>query len=265
MTPARPVPWREGQLSWRVAGTGPALVLLHGIGSGAGSWQAQLAALSSRFRVLAWDAPGYGESSPLPMPAPLAADYAEALAASLDALAVDRAIVVGHSLGALVATAFAATRPERIAALVLVSPARGYGASDAATRQRVSEQRLGRLDALGIAGMAASRSAALCSPAAPAAVVERVRETMARISDGGYRQAVHLLVHDDLPTWLGKAVRPRAILCGELDTVTPPEGCRALAAQFDLPYRELPGLAHACYVEGPDQFDAELLAVIEGR
>lgn len=266
--PARRVAGRSGvvgPLAWREAGRVDAepIVLLHGIGSGSGSWQAQLASLAQRYRVLAWDAPGYGQSAPLATSTPMATDYAAALADSLDALGVEGMTLVGHSLGALIGAAFAATRPQRVRALVLASPARGYGASDAATRERVWTQRTGRLAELGIAGMAASRSAALCSPSASAAVVERVRETMARITVGGYRQAVHLLVHDDIEPWLATATRPCAVLCGELDAVTTPEACRALAARFAIPFVGLPGLAHACYVEGPGQFDAALLAALD--
>jgi pimeloyl-ACP methyl ester carboxylesterase len=59
-----------GHVAWLEAGEGPALVLLHGIGSGARSWRAQLDGLSDRFRTIAWNAPGYGESSPLAPDAP---------------------------------------------------------------------------------------------------------------------------------------------------------------------------------------------------
>ena len=53
----------HGEITCLEAGSGEPLVLLHGIGSGAASWQAQLEAFSDRYRVVAWDAPGYGESA----------------------------------------------------------------------------------------------------------------------------------------------------------------------------------------------------------
>jgi len=62
------------KFSFREAGEGPTLVLLHGIGSNAGSWCNQLVTLSDQFRVLAWDAPGYGESTPLDELQPQARD-----------------------------------------------------------------------------------------------------------------------------------------------------------------------------------------------
>ena len=114
-------------------GDAPVVVLLHGIGSGAASWLDVAAASGGQARVLAWDAPGYGASSPLPMPAPTAADYALRLHEMLIALRIERCTLVGHSLGALMACAFAADRGRSMVAnLVLISPARGYGAADQA-------------------------------------------------------------------------------------------------------------------------------------
>ncbi len=85
------------------------VVLLHGIGSGAASWVRQLETLGRAHRVLAWDAPGYGDSTPVAARSPVAADYALRLRGWLDALGIARCVLVGHSLGALVAGALACT------------------------------------------------------------------------------------------------------------------------------------------------------------
>ena len=63
--PLQKVSTRRGIVSYREAGAGPALCLLHGISSQSGSWVHQLDALAPRFHVVAWDAPGYGESDQL--------------------------------------------------------------------------------------------------------------------------------------------------------------------------------------------------------
>ena len=80
----------RGTVSCRTAGSGPALCLLHGIGSQSGSWVRQLEALAPRFRVIAWDAPGYGDSDRLAADSPVAADYADVLEALLDTLGIDQ-------------------------------------------------------------------------------------------------------------------------------------------------------------------------------
>jgi pimeloyl-ACP methyl ester carboxylesterase len=256
------MPAAHGALTWREAGRGPALVLLHGIGSGAASFAGQLAGLSQTHRVIAWDAPGYGESAPLPNPRPLAADYADALSALLGHLAVDRLVLVGHSLGALVAADWAARHGERVQLLVLASPARGYARAEPELRAAKWQERIDLVERLGVQGLAAERSAGLCAPHASSTALEAVRQNMARVTPAGYAQAAHLLAHGDLAASLSGMQPPVAVLCGEYDRVTPPAACRALARAAGAPYQELPGVGHACYVEDAGQFNRALRAAL---
>lgn len=235
------------------AGTGLPLVCLHGIGSGAASWLGMALLLSQRARVLAWDAPGYGASTPLPMQAPRAADYAARLHALLDALGIGRCVLVGHSLGALMAAAAArdAARGGRFAALILLSPAQGYGAAArAADAARVREQRQRSLAELGIAGMAEQRSSRLLSPGASPEARAWVRWNMARLHEGGYRQAIELLCGGDLLADLPPPM-PVRVACGALDEVTPPTACAQVAERCGVPLHGIEAAGHACYVEQP--------------
>ena len=79
-------------------GTGVPLVLLHGIGSNAESFAPLIKALPPRLPVLAWDAPGYGESLPLTTDWPDTSDYASQLLHLLDTLRIERFALAGHSL-----------------------------------------------------------------------------------------------------------------------------------------------------------------------
>ena len=102
------------------------LVLLHGIGSGSGSWVRQLEAFGGERAVLAWDAPGYGHSAPVQPARPEAVDYGERLWAWLDALDLRQPVtLVGHSLGAIMAASAAGLQPARVRRLVLLAPAQG--------------------------------------------------------------------------------------------------------------------------------------------
>ena len=250
----------RGEISYREAGVGDALVLLHGIGSGSASWQAQLAALADRFRVIAWDAPGYGSSDRLAPEAPDAEDYAEALSAFLDALAVADCHLVGHSLGALMACAFAHRRPERVRSLFIADPAAGYANAEPKQRAERMASRLDLLERLGPEGMAAERSAVLLSDDAPQSAKDRVRDVMAGIRPDGYRQAVAMLFDADIHADARHITLPVRVVCGGADVVTPPANCRDVAESFpDARFDILAGLGHASYVEGPDAFNAALI------
>lgn len=105
-----------------VAGSGPALVLLHGDGENRSDWQWVLPELARSHRVYAPDLPGAGATEPPLVPASVAV-YARFVAAFLDTLGIREAVIVGHSLGGLVALLVAAADPARVTALVLVDSA----------------------------------------------------------------------------------------------------------------------------------------------
>lgn len=250
-----------GAIGYRRAGAGAPLVLLHGIGSGSGSWVRQLESLSSSFDVMAWDAPGYGASTPVPASRPAAQDYGRRVWQWLDALGVQGPVTLaGHSLGAIMASAAAALEPGRVARLVLLSPAQGYGAASAEVREGKRSDRLNTLNTLGPQGMAQRRGAAMLSPAAPASLVAYVQSIMAQVIPAGYTQATHLLADADLASLLREVRCPVTVACGDADGITPPAGCQALAQAAGLPYVSLGAAGHACALEVPEAVNAVLTA-----
>nr|WP_242538587.1 alpha/beta fold hydrolase [Trinickia acidisoli] len=236
------------------------LVLLHGIGSGAASWVQQFEVLGAARRVLAWDAPGYGASTPVAARSPIAADYALRLRGWLDALGIARCVLVGHSLGAIVAGAFAAAASERLDGLLLLSPAGGYGAAPQAVRAQKRDARLAMLAELGSAGLARQRSDNMLSSHADDASRAWVRWNMARVVPHGYAQATHLLANADLVADLAAArtiyTGPVEVAVGEDDAITPPAACEAIARAANAPFAIVPGAGHAGYVEAPDVYNA---------
>lgn len=115
-------------------GTGPVLVLVHGGGAGAdgwGNWRDCLGAYARDFRVLVPDMPGFGRTEK-PEPAEYPYDQAgrtRHMIGFLDALAIDRAHIVGNSMGGATAMGVAMERPERVEKLVLMGSA-GLGISN---------------------------------------------------------------------------------------------------------------------------------------
>lgn len=227
----------------------PTLVLLHGISSGAPSWLPAVLPLSNAQHVIAWDAPGYGHSTPLAQSAPVAADYAQRLHELLDLLDLRRCVLVGHSLGALMACAYAARADKvNVDRLVLISPARGYG-GDAQQADRVRRERGEALRSLGVAGLAERIAQRLLSPQADASAREWVRWNTARLHSQGYLQAVEMLCGSELAAVTSHI--PVEVHCGEADLVTPPAACAQAARALGASFHTIADAGHASPVEQP--------------
>jgi pimeloyl-ACP methyl ester carboxylesterase len=228
------------------------LVLLHGIGSGSGGWLHQLQA-DLGTRVLAWDAPGYADSTPLPNASPQAKDYGARLWAWLDALGVQEAHVVGHSLGCIMAASAARLQPQRIRSLRLLAPAQGYGPARAEVRAHKLGERLLAMRQLGLQKMAQQRAPLLLAKDASAEQIEVVTHLMSQLNEVGYAQATHMLsiadIRADLRAFRQNSSVPITVACGELDAITPATACQELALAIQAPYVNVGAVGHVCAME----------------
>lgn len=249
------------QQSYREAGQGQHLVLLHGISSGSGSWVKQLQALSHHFHVVAWDAPGYGQSDHLSTLQPNAEDYANRLKAMLDSLGIQKAILVGHSLGAMQAAAFNALYPEAVQALVLANVAQGYKGFDSQKQRDVFEKRPKMLQELGAVGMAQSRGPYLVAHAT-ADVLQLIENIMQNISLKGFTGASYLLAYDAIQSYLSPKQPNAYVIKGMSDGITPPQDIQQLVDQFQLNQSyEIEDAGHLSYLDQAEQFNQILLSL----
>ena len=126
-------------VAYQRTGRGPAVVLLHGFTQDSRVWIPQLADLSDRFTVIAWDAPGAGQSSDPPAGFAIG-DWADTLAALLDVETISHVHVVGLSWGGLLAQELYRRYPSRISSLVLVDTYAGWAGSlgESAANQRLA-------------------------------------------------------------------------------------------------------------------------------
>jgi pimeloyl-ACP methyl ester carboxylesterase len=250
----------RGLIEYRAAGDerNPAVLMLHGLGSSSAGYRAQFAGLSRVFHVIAWNAPGFGGSSPIPGHNVGIDDYADALEALLCALRVERlSALVGSSWGSVVALAFTWRYPALVGSLVLSAP-------NVAKGRVVGEARDAELDSwlrtadISIPVSRAAIADRLLAPHAPALVrqhVERLRDAM---TTDGWRQAIRSLFTVYTPDIISEVRCPIALLSGTLDQVAPhrDHAERLVAAAPRAKSISFEDCGHMLKLEAPSRFDA---------
>jgi 3-oxoadipate enol-lactonase len=244
-----------GGLAWREAGDGPPVVFLHGLGGTRLSWEPQLEQLSDRFRCVAWDMPGYGDSAPLPV-----LDFpsiAAAVGALLDRLELERAHLVGLSFGGQQALHFALAQPARVDRLVLADTSHRFGA-DGTDADEWKRARLAPLDGGATpADIAPLVIDAITAPGFAGRERDRALAGFARIASEGLRAAVECLPTHDVSDRLGEIANPTLVIVGELDDETPIGYSERIAE--GIPAARLaviPGVGHLTPAEAPERFNA---------
>lgn len=247
----------RGALSYRTAGQGPTVVFLHGLAGNSLSWVRQFPALSAGYRVVAWDAPGFGRSDVV---APDVEVFAETLGDLLDHLDGGPAALVGHSMGGVVAARFAARHPDRVTHLVLSCTHAGYGEPADSPIQPRAEQRVRELAAVGADEYGRIRARGLF----PAGFADKdAMELAARVAsearpDGILCSTRMLQLADNRPI-LPRLTMPVLVITGGKDPVVKPDLRDELRTLTPMARRvEMPGLGHAPYLEDPGAYNALL-------
>jgi pimeloyl-ACP methyl ester carboxylesterase len=248
----------------RGGGSGRCLVFLHGIGGNSDGWAKQLSAFGDEYRVIAWDAPGYGQSFDFPEEAPSLEGYASEFAAVLEGLDVERAIVVGHSLGGLIAACAAAKYPARIERLVLAACSSGHATYEESRRQSILRTRLDAFATGDVAAYARARVKNLLSAAPAPEVVEEAVAIMSRIRQPGFPQATRMVSASDIYPYLARIKVPTRVICGSADQVTPPALNRQIADSVaGADFVTVEGAGHWLFLEFPDQFNATVRSFVK--
>ncbi|MEO0668300.1 MAG: alpha/beta hydrolase [Pseudomonadota bacterium] len=203
-----------------LAGRGPRVVLLHGVGLRAEAWGAQIDDLSRDFGVAAFDMPGHGAAARLEGPVSLAA-YTDRLAETLDA----GAVVVGHSMGAMIALDLAVRYPDLVHGVVAMNAIFQRTPEAAlAVRRRAAE-----LDGIHVADPSAAIARWFGDSETPEA--RACRTWLQRVDPGGYRDAYTVFAHADGPdpSDLRQMQMPALFLTGADDPNSTPAMSRAMA------------------------------------
>jgi pimeloyl-ACP methyl ester carboxylesterase len=247
-----PAGMEGARMSYMEAGAGEEVVLLlHGIGSNCAGWRYVLDALAPHYRVIAWNAPGYYLTDHLRADAPGHEQYADALAALMDALGIAAAHVAGSSFGSMIAASFAARHPHRVRRLALMGASRGQKWLPAEERAR----RLAMRDATsdeGAVAMSEKRWQVLLGPGADATTIRLTREVLMATHPRGLKQAARASDDTDTCEFAPRIAAPTLFIIGSEDRVNPPEVTRAIAAQVAGSRIEtLPGIGHLPKLEAP--------------
>jgi 3-oxoadipate enol-lactonase len=238
-----------------------AVVMLHGVGGGAAAWAPQLDVIANAgYLAVAWDAPGYGATAPIE-PYDMAG-LARSLERLLDALPVRRRVLMGHSMGGMVAQEGVGTFPQKVDGLVLSATSPAFGKADGAWQQAFLAQRLGPLDAgRTMAELAPALVAAMVGPDAEPAGVKVATEAMARVPGATYRKALHALVRFDRRDALTSIRVPTLVIAGERDANAPAAVMEKMAARIPgAEYHALTGCGHLANLERPRSFNDVVLA-----
>ena len=232
--PSRPTGARRGLPVVREdVGTGRPLILLHGLAGSGRWWSRNIPALSGSFRVITIDLPGSG-TSPRGHRLDLEA-VVDQLAGTMDELGIERASLIGHSMGGLIAGGIAADRPERVDRLILV---------DAAFLS------LARTRVHAVTGSASTLRWTAPS-LLPVLVADGLRSGPRRLTDTSIQ-----LLQADWQTKLAQIKAPTLVIWGEHDKICPIAiGRRIVAAIAGARLVVVEGAAHNPMWERSDAFD----------
>lgn len=243
------------------------LVMLHGIGSNYSSFNRLAATLPGDITLIAWNAPGYPGSVALPGQQPAVADYARRLLDLVTALDLSWVTLLGHSLGTLIATEFAALYPRQVENLILLACAQGYGAAPGVALPDKAAARLRDLARLGPQKFAETRTSNLMrDPNAQPDVRDEAIHAMAAIDPEGYSQAVHMLATGTLSARAADVLVPSLVLVGDQDRITPPsqslsahQALQSASPDLQHVYAEIPGAGHILHQEKPAELAVPIM------
>ncbi len=236
------------------------VVFLQGIGGAARLWDPQVASFKAAgYEPVPLDLPGYGARPPVDRMSfdMLAAD----VEAAIDQRGLERPVLVGHSLGGMIAQTCLRRRPQGYRAAVLSGTSPAFGNPSGDFQKKFVADRLGPLDqGRSMADMAAGVAAQIMGPGADPANHALLLEVMGAISPRTYRAAVECLVTFDERANLGHINIPVLCLVGEIDRNAPPTVMQRMAAKIPgARYVCLPSLGHMPNLEAPQAYDGAII------
>ena len=239
------------EVSYRIEGQGPAIYMVHGIGSRKTTWDELIDGLKDRFTCVTYDLRGHGDSPEPPTPYSLD-DLVDDLEALRKKLGHEKIHVIGHSLGGMIGPAYARAYPERTLSVGLLSTAAGRTGEDRAKLKSLGKS----MEEKGAIPVLSTFVERWFTDAFIKAHPEQIEARLQQVKD--MSEAVFLSVFwiyatTEMAPWLHEIKQPCLVLTGELDG-----GCNPRLNRFihgELPNSELvilEGLKHSLMIEASD-------------
>jgi pimeloyl-ACP methyl ester carboxylesterase len=250
----------NAKIYWNEAGSGDPLLLIMGLSYTSDMWHRTIPAVSAHYRTIFFDNRGVGKSDVPPGPYPIAQMAADA-AAVLDAAGVERAHILGASMGGMIAQEFALNYPKRVLSLVLGCTACG-GPNSVPAAEKVLQVLMAR------GSMSAEEGAEamvpfIYDPATPRPRIDEDLEIRRRTyptAAGYYAQVQGILAWSSFDR-LPQIKAPTLIIHGEHDELVPPQNARILAER--IPGSKLVMLPHSSHIFMTDEPEAANRAMLD--
>ena len=247
------------RMSYVDSGQGAPVLLLHGLGGSHDDWRLQIPEFAARHRVIVPDLRGFGTSErrePFTIQ-----QHARDMAALLSALAIDRAHVVGLSMGGAVAIEFALQAPAATRSLVLINTAPGYTLTSW-QRRRMAWLRVLVALVLGVQGVARVYGKGMFPARNQGRLRKRYIQHASHTSRWAYLATLRALTRWNAESRLAAIRAPTLVIGAEHDMTTSAEKRRWCARIPGARFVEIPGSRHHSELDSPERFNREVLAFL---
>lgn len=251
---------------YRCLGSGDLTVfLLHGA-YGDGRYYADLAErlCASGYRVVVWDCPGYGDSSPVDNPS--IESFSEAARALVEHEKTDTNIVLGHSMGALI-TPLLAIRCSAVNGVILSAGSPGFVARPPEDQKRYLEERLEPIEnGMSVAEYAKPLLKHMMAEGAQGALVDQVVDVVLSMKTETFATSIRAISSYDSRPALKEMSVPTLLLAGDEDPACTADGMRAMSEMVqDSEFHVLDRVGHYGFAEKPEAYFTVVLGFLKKR
>ena len=254
---------RDVNLFFNDLGNGLPLLCLHAYPVDSTIWRAQYP-LAASMRLIVPDVRGMGRSE-APVEPPLMDVLAEDVVALLDHLAIDRAVVMGLSLGGYVALALYRRFPQRIRGLIFADTRADADTAEMRERRLRAAAGLRKDGVTAVLGAIPMMFGTTTKGAHPELIAEEEHHVAEADAEGLALIQLAMAERSDSTDLLSQIAVPTLLLCGEEDPASPPDTMRAMAEQIpNARFALIPAAGHYSPLENPAAFNREVEAFMRG-